>query len=157
MAKGYRSESSPFMFRSGLDGDTRYFQDAIQSVLHPYTGRTLSSVVFPAFVPIGIALAWMWKGKRGERRRMGRQLAFTFAPYLFSLALFPQSVAIHPYLYDGLIVLPAAIIGATWLLGRHQESALRGTPLLAGLLLAALLIMANPIAIAQGIQRVLPH
>ena len=66
-------------------------------------------------------------------------------------------MAIHPYLYDSLIVLPAVIIGSTWVLGRDQESALGGAPLLAGLLLAALLIMANLTAIAQGIQRVLPR
>jgi len=155
--KGYDTASSSFLFRSGLDGDTKYFQDAVQAVLHPFPqARTLSGVIFPAFVPLLIAVACAWRAGGVTRRRLGRQLVFLLAPYLFSLALFPQSVSIHPYLYDNLFLLPVVLVGSSWALHRRVQSRLRGGSLLAALLLAAILIMANFIAIAQSVIKVIP-
>jgi hypothetical protein len=155
--KGYDTASSSFLFRSGLDGDTKYFQDAVQAVLHPFPqARTLSGVIFPAYVPLLTTVAWAWRVGGLTRRRIGRQLIFLLAPYLFSLALFPQSVSIHPYLYDNLFLLPVVLVGSTWALHRRVQSRLRGGSLLAALLLAAILIMANFIAIAQSVIKVIP-
>lgn len=155
--KGYETVSSSFLFRSGLDGDTRYFQHAAQAVLHPFPqARTLWGVIFPAFVPLLVSVACAWRAGALRRRRIGRQLIFLLAPYLFSLALFPQSVSIHPYLYDNLLLLPVVLIGSTWVLSRPVQGRLRGGLLLVALLLAAILIMANFIGIAQSVIKVIP-
>ena len=43
-ARHYSNLSSPLAFRSGLDGDTTYFQDAVQAVLHPYPSSLVDVV-----------------------------------------------------------------------------------------------------------------
>jgi hypothetical protein len=73
-----------------------------------------------------------------------------FTPYLVSLALFAQAVSIHPYLYDQLLIVPAALAGAFWSLSPMIQRRLEGPGLLAGLLLALILVMANLIGIAQA-------
>jgi hypothetical protein len=65
-------------------------------------------------------------------------------------------VSIHPYLYDNLLLLPAVLIGSTWVLSRPVQGRLRGGLLLVALLLAAILIMANFIGIAQSVIKVIP-
>jgi hypothetical protein len=155
--RGYETTSSPFLFRSGLDGDTRYFQDVAQAVFHPFApSHTWWSLLFPAFVPLLMTAACAWRAGGLTLRRFGRQSVFFVTPYVFSLALFPQAVSIHPYLYDVLLLLPVALIGSTWTLTRCVQDRLRGASLLAALLLAAMLIMANLIGIAQGILRLVP-
>jgi hypothetical protein len=89
------------------------------------------------------------------RRRLARALLFLTSPYLFSVAVFPQSVSIHPYLYDQLLFLPAVLIGAVWALSPQVQRRVRGPSVLALLLLVAALLMANLIAIAQGVRAAL--
>lgn len=150
-ARGYTNTSSSFVFRSGLDGDTTYFHDAVQAVLRPYWGgaRTVPRLLVPAYVPLFGCLALM-VGVRGVAwRRWSAAFAFLIAPYLFSLVLFPQAVTIHPYLYDQLLFLPPAFLAAVLALLAPVQRRLRGaTLLLAGLLMAGLL-MSNLITIAQ--------
>jgi len=155
--RGYENTTSSFLFRSGLDGDTRYFRDVAQAVFQPFApSRTWWSLLFPAFVPFVIAAGCAWRAGGLTRRRFGRQSIFFVAPYFFSLAFFPQAVSIHPYLYDVLLLLPVALIGSTWMLTRCVQDRLRGPSLLAALLLAAMLVMANLIGVAQGMLRVTP-
>lgn len=156
--KGYETVSSPFLFRSGLDGDTRYFHDVAQAVLRPFYGgsRTWWTMLFPTFVPVLIWLTWGTAGAGGARRRLGRALLLLTAPYWFSVAVFPQAVSIHPYLYDHLLFLPVALIGALWSVSPGVQRRLRGPAVLALLLVYLVLLMANLIAIAQGIRAALP-
>jgi hypothetical protein len=154
--KGYTTISSPFLFRSGLDGDTRYFHDMAQAIFRPFYGdaRTWWTILFPAFVPVVIWLTWGTAGAAPARRRLGRALLFLISPYLFSVAVFPQSVSIHPYLYDQLLFMPAALTGAAWAVAPTVQRRIRGPAVLALLLVFAALLMANLIAIAQGIKSV---
>ena len=151
--KGYTSTSSTWTYRAGLDGDTRYFQNVFQAILQPYCceARTWTSLV--PFIPLLVCAACVWGQTRTLRYRLVKQLVFLLAPYLFSLALFPQSVSIHPYLYDQLLFLPIALMGATWILAAPVQRRLRGPYLLAGLLLLATLVTTNFVAIAQAMQR----
>jgi hypothetical protein len=152
--RGYDVASSSFLFRSGLDGDTRYFQNALQAVLQPFRPARTHTLLL-AFVPFVIALACAWRSGSASRRQFGRDSVFLLAPYGFSLALFPQSVSIHPNLYDFLLLLPVVLVGTTWMLRSCVQRRLGGAAVLAGLLLAAVLIMGNLIAIAQGLSGVL--
>jgi hypothetical protein len=152
--KGYDRETSSYLFRSGLDGDTRYFHDVVQAVARPFApARTWWSLLFPASVPFIAAGACASRQGGIMRRRFGRQSVFFLAPYVFSVALFPQAVSIHPYLYDALLLVPAVLLGSSWTLTRCVQDRLRGASGLAALLVAAILLMANLIAIAQGMLR----
>lgn len=156
-ARGYQNTSSSFLFRSGLDGDTTYFQHVAQAVFHPFaSARTWWSLLFPGFVPLVIAAACAWSAGKGTRRHVGKETVFLLTPYFFSLALFPQAVSIHPYLYDPLLLLPVGLMGSAWMLAPCVQTRLRGASILAALLMATILIMANLIGIAQGL-RMLPH
>jgi hypothetical protein len=150
--KGYGNEASSFLSRSGLDGDTRYFHNVAQAVLRPYYGapRRLWELAFPAAVPLVLAIVLCGLESKAIRLRLARQVMFLFTPYLVSLALFAQAVSIHPYLYDQLLIVPAALAGAFWSLSPMIQRRLEGPGLLAGLLLALILVMANLIGIAQA-------
>jgi hypothetical protein len=148
--RGYEVSSSSFLFRSGLDGDTRYFQTALQAVTDPHRPARIPGSLWPAFVPFLLAGAWAWRSAAGARRQFVRVSLFLLAPYVFSVALFPQSVSIHPNLYDPLLLLPVVLIGSAWMLRPSMQRRLSGPGALAGLLLATLLIMGNLVAIAQG-------
>jgi hypothetical protein len=76
---------------------------------------------------------------------------FLVTPYLVSLILFPQSVAIHPYLYDHLLLIPIVVVGAAALLGDGVRERLRGTFLLGVILFMGWVIMSNLIAIARAV------
>jgi hypothetical protein len=152
-ARGYATTDSPYLFRSGLDGDVRYFRHLAQAVFQPNwtEARTPWTLVFPAFVPLVAGLAW---SSRLARFRTLAQFGFLAAPYFFSLALFPQAVSIHPYLYDQLLVIPAVLTGATSCLVPTFQRRIRGPYALAAIALTLMLLMSNFIAIAQGIRRV---
>ena len=154
---GYTSGASDFMFRSGLDGDTRYFQNAGQAVLQPFNAwsRTAWGMTVP-FVPLLMAAWWgPWRGRTG-RRRLLAPLVFLTAPYWFSVAVFPQAVSIHPYLYDHLLLQPVMLLGTAAMLSASFQRRLHGPCLLLVLLVAATLTMSNLSAIAQAAQRLIP-
>jgi len=154
--KGYESVASDFLFRSGLDGDVQYFQNAGQAVLQPFAqSRTNWAMLLPV-VPLLFGLWWgPWRGRLG-RWRLFSALVFLTAPYWFSVALFPQAVSIHPYLYDHLLLQPLLLLGASGMLTSAFQHRLRGAYLLLGLLAATTLTMANLIAIAQVARRLIP-
>jgi hypothetical protein len=154
--KGYSSAASSFLFRSGLDGDTSYFHDPIQAVFRPYWGapRAWSDLLFPAFVPLLVSAALIFRDRRPRRVRALSQLMFFFCLYAFSLAVFAQSVSIHPYLYDQLLFLPAVLIGATWALSQPVQRRLRGPYLFGAALIILLLITSEYVAIAQVLRKV---
>ncbi len=157
--KGYSPQSSSFLFRSGLDGDPRYFTNIVQAVVAPCStsccgGRTTAELVFPAFLLLGVlGLLWAIFDRRGFGLSAGRQLTFLCAPYLISLVLFPQSISIHPYLYDHLLLIPVILTGVMAGLTEAVQSRLKGAGLLAFLIFMAGLIMSNLISIAQGLAR----
>jgi len=160
--KGYSPVSSTFLFRSGLDGDTQYFSNMAQSIIAPCPraccwGRTFTDLVYPAFVPLVIfgALAARWSG--GSQVRLGHVLLFLCTPYLISAVLFPQSLSIHPYMYDHILLIPVTVTGTLAMLTPGFEARLRGTWLLGFLLLCGGLLMANLVGIAQGLAAMPPR
>ncbi len=158
-AKGYSSLSSSFAFRSGLDGNTvGSFHDAVQAVFRPYWGdpRTLQTLLVPIYVPLLVCLLLTLGVRRVAWRGWGSSFAFLIAPYLFSLVLFPQAVAIHPYLYDQLLFLPAAFLAGIWATTTLVQQRLRGPVLLlVGLLMVGLLIW-NLTSVAQVMRGLAP-
>ena len=152
--RGYTGQGSSLMYRSGLDGSTDYLTDLIQAV---WSGcptccgpRPVSTLLFPAILPL---LAFFWQSRRSPAvRRMGgylRLLLFLTVPYWMSVIFFPQSVAVHPYLYDHVLIVPIVIAGATAMLTASLTSRWRGPYLLLFLLFAAAVIMSNLLKIAQ--------
>lgn len=156
--KGYGASESAFLFRSGLDGDVRYFTGILQAFVRPCSvnccgSRPFGDLIFPAFVPVVACWLWGLQRQRATRLRLLSQFVFLSAPYVFSLVLFPQSVSIHPYLYDHLLLVPAAVMGTWATLLAPVQRRLRGAALLAYLLVMGGLVMANLIGIAQGMAR----
>jgi hypothetical protein len=159
--KGYATSGSSFLFRSGLDGDTTYFHGILQAVIAPCPllccyARPLSELLFPAVLPLAIFGPLAVRHSRSSALSLGRQLLFLTTPYLISLVFFPQSVSIHPYLYDHLLIIPIVVTGLTAMLSAPVEQRLTGGVFLVFLLFTGGILMANLIAIAQGLARALP-
>src|SRR5262249_10504129 len=156
--RGYRTYGSSLIFRSGLDGDTSYFTSILQAFARPCPvnccgGRDMLDLVFPAFVPLAFGLTLGLAGPAAARHRLVEGLVFLAAPYGFSLVLFPQAVSIHPYLYDHLLIVPAAIVGGFSLLLPAVRDRLRGPAFLAYLVVMIGLVMSNLIRLAQELAR----
>jgi hypothetical protein len=98
---GFRSVSSSFLFRSGLDGSSKYLSSSFAPILKPISEQHFGNSIF-IFVCIFI-LNRLSKEKRKERYN---QMYISLIPFLFTLILFPQSLIIHMYLYEFLIVIP---------------------------------------------------
>ena len=153
----YEAVGSSYLFRSGLDGDTRYFSNLAQAAVAPCLRggccwlRTASELLWPAIVPLlALAVAALRRALR-PRLPLHHLLLFLTTPYFLSLVLFPQSVSIHPYLYDHMLLLPVIVTGSLFLLTPAVEQRLRGAGLLVFLLAAGALLMANLNALAQAI------
>ena len=154
--KGYVPVGSSYLLRSGLDGDTRYFSNMVQAVFASCPAgccfpRTAGELMWPAFLPLLFAAVASWRRNAEHTLRPGHLLLFLTTPYWMSLVLFPQSVSIHPYLYDHLLIMPVVLVGSVAILVPGLESRLRGTLLLVFLLLAGGLLMSNLVEIAQAI------
>ena len=155
--KGYSSTSSEFMFRSGLDGDTTYFSSIFQAAWSACplnccgSPRPASQVLLPAFLPLAVFAATAIVSGGARQLRLGRMLMFQLTPYLMSVIFFPQSVSIHPYLYDHLLLLPVVVTGATMMFADGVRDRLRGPMLLAFILFMAGVLMSNLIALAQAL------
>jgi hypothetical protein len=160
--KGYQTQESSFIFRSGLDGDTQYFTSLLQAALMPCPvnccyGRTLSELLFPAIVPLiafGLLAA---RQAPSSIPSIGKTLLFLATPYVLSVILFPQSVSVHPYLYDHLLVIPLVVTGLMAMLSAPVEQRLTGAGLLMFLLLVGATLMSNLIANAQGLARAIRY
>jgi hypothetical protein len=160
--KGYHAQESSFLFRSGLDGDTRYFSGILQAAIAPCPtnccyARTLSDLVWPAVLPLAIfGPLTIWRGPRTDFS-VGRTFLFLASPYLLSLILFPQSVSVHPYLYDHMFLIPVVVTGVLAMLSVASDARPGSTALLATLLLVAAILMSNLIGIAQGLARAMAY
>jgi len=159
---GYTPLGTSFLSRSGLDGDTRYFSNMVQAVLSPCRSccwsRPASDLLFPAFVPIAGFSAL--RGRRIWRSTIDltRVLLFLLAPYLFSLVLFPQSISVHPYMYDHMLIIPITVVGIIvmfeWL---GDTAANSGLAAFALILIGGGVVMSNLIGIAQALMRMPPR
>jgi hypothetical protein len=149
---GLRGVGSPMFYRSGLDGSTDYFTSMAQAIFQPYAGATARRW---ALLPVPAAALWIvattacWS--RCIATRMLRQLLVAEACGLFMVAVFPQIVSIHPYVFDFGLIFPAAFCLAFWLIQPEVHdiiAAHRGFALALFIALTAL-VMTNAIDLAR--------
>ena len=155
---GYHPQESSLLFRSGLDGDTRYFSGLLQAVAAPCPigccyARSLSDLLVPAIIPLVAVGLLLWRWSPSEAVSVGRALLFLTTPYVMSVILFPQSVSIHPYMYDHWFIIPVVVSGLMAMLSRAVDDRLNGAGLLGFLLFGGAILMSNLLGIAQGLAR----
>lgn len=146
---GFSSSNSPWAFRAGLDGDTTYFSNALNSVLFPFYRRPAFLVIIPAAL---VLVQWLSLRKHTElsvEQPIATDWTFVvnlFSFYVLTLLFWPQAVSIHPYLYDAVLIGPLV----TWCIvnfSGRSFSALAFTLWSAAL---GVLIMFNLTSIAQA-------
>jgi len=117
---GFTSVSSSWGFRSGLDGDCTYFSNAFSAIFLPFTVRPVSYLLWPLCLMVA-QLLFIWKTKQNiqydnllNARVFDTKKFFSiiFSGYVLTVLFWPQSVSIHPYLYD--ILLLGGI--STWII-----------------------------------------
>lgn len=156
-SNGYEAVGSSYLIRSGLDGDTRYFSNLFQAAVSPCIRggccwpRPIDQLAWPALVPLVVLPFAGFRTGFLAKVSFGHLLMFLTTPYFVSLVLFPQSVSIHPYLYDHMLLIPAAVFASSVMLTPGIQNRLRGPALLGFLLLSGALLMANLNGIAQSI------
>jgi len=108
---GLSSSSSSWAFRSGLDGDTTYFQNVFQAVFAPYYPRKLLPIAIVFIITYMAYRLMNSKNKNTEKNDLDIKLLFfgLLSTYAITLLLWPQAVSIHPYLYDMFFIFPAYI------------------------------------------------
>lgn len=118
---GFTSSNSGWLFRAGLDGDTTYFSNALLSVISPQLQRPLHIIAIPILLLL-VQMAYLRKitaiDKSGSGKRkdgsvhssIGVFYYLIFSLYLLNWLLWPQAIAIHPYLYDYLFLAPASVL-----------------------------------------------
>ena len=158
--RGYAPVGSSVLFRSGLDGDRQYFSNMVQSIVAPCPlvccwGRTWVDLVYPALLPL-VVFAPLAR-RAAPPVRIGHLLLFLCTPYLVNVILFPQSVSIHPYLYDHFLLIPVIVTGAVAMLTPQVEGRLRGAALLGFLLFCGWVLMSNLVGIAQALSAMPPR
>lgn len=118
---GFTSSNSGWLFRSGLDGDTAYFSNALMSIISPQFPRPLHIIAIPIFLLLAQVLYFRVVDgiAKSEDREIdvvptssGTEIFYflIFSQYIFMWLLWPQAIAIHPYLYDYLFIAPASVL-----------------------------------------------
>jgi hypothetical protein len=114
-SRGVSIVGSSFLYRTGLDGDAMFYGDSLdiafgRDLLRAYDGANAQflfrwEVLFfaGAAALIGTLAAYL----RGGVPRAAVVILLTLVgTYLLTAAVFSQAVALHPYLYDGLLLTP---------------------------------------------------
>lgn len=148
----YNNNSSSFLFRSGLDGDVSYYKNMLQALVNPICRsfpREWSSLI-PEI--IFVVIAYLIGGNRILKADTGLwgSYLFLFFPYIFALILWPQSVSIHPYLYDYMLELPLFFVASSLVVSFSVQKNLRGPFALLFILGLISLLMYNFTMIAQA-------
>lgn len=84
-------------------------------------------------------------------------LLFLSTSYATSVIPFPQSVSIHPYGYDHLVIIPVVVTGLVAMLSASVERRLTGAGLLLFMLVVGLVLMSNLLGLTQGLMRALTY
>jgi hypothetical protein len=117
---GFTSSNSGWLFRAGLDGDTTYFSNIVKSVLDPQFPRPILTVAVPfLFLVAQLVYFRMMKQRQpagvvapagtSPLTGIGMFYYLLFSQYVMTSLLWPQAVAIHPYLYDYLLIAPVFV------------------------------------------------
>jgi hypothetical protein len=118
---GFTSSNSGWLFRAGLDGDTTYFFNAFMSVVSPYYPRPLHIIAIPILLLLAQAVYFRTVARKekleGGKSRGAQFTSSTgifyyliFSQYIFTWLLWPQAIAIHPYIYDYLFLAPVSVL-----------------------------------------------
>jgi len=117
-SRGVRIFGSGFLYRSGLDGDSMFYRDPLdiafgRDLIRSYRGGNSQflfqweTLFFAGAAALIITLAAYF---RGRVPRIAVVILITLtAAYLLTAAVFSQAVALHPYLYDVLLMTPLAL------------------------------------------------
>ena len=103
------TSASGLLFRTGFDGATDYFTDHWQALLAPYRPRSLErelSIKFLVLCVLSATALWRF---RVNLSRETTAIGVALLTYLSHWIAFPQSISIHPYLYDMLFLIPLDI------------------------------------------------
>lgn len=148
----YKSNSSSFLFRSGLDGDVRYYKNMLQSVTNPIAAsyiRPYSSLI-PELIFLVIAYVIGGKFLLQQTPKYYSDYLFLFFPYLLTLVFWPQAVSIHPYLYDFMLELPLFFVSSSLIISSPVQQRISGPNALLFILGLVSLLMYNFTMIAQA-------
>ena len=119
---GFAASNSGWAFRSGLDGDTRYFSNALMSIISPKFPPRPFHIIAPTILLLLAQVAYFRIAKGNTKSHDSTHLDslsssnagifyfLIFSQYIFILILWPQAVAIHHYLYDYLYLAPVSIL-----------------------------------------------
>lgn len=148
---GLTPDGSPFLWRSGLDGDMTYMTSVGQAIWRTFdpAWRKWSLLPFPIAAAAFAITTAIWN--RPLAARMARQLFIAWLPYAYMVILLPQLVAIHPYVFDFGIVFSAAFTLTSWLLQPAVEATFaprRAAVLAIGMALVAL-VMTNVLDLSR--------
>lgn len=119
-ALGFTTSNSGWLFRAGLDGDTTYFTNIVKSVLDPQFPRPIPTIAMPIlFLVAQLTYFRMIKRREpsgvaapeGTSPLAGISMFYylLFSQYVMTSLLWPQTIAIHPYLYDYLLMAPVFV------------------------------------------------
>jgi hypothetical protein len=111
---GFTTTNSTWLFRSGLDGDMRYFGNLISAIFCPIDERPMYIIfvaLASAVVQMFILIFNKWPSLQKDEREINFKLFYAClaAPYLLTCLFWPQAISIHPYLYDYLMIGPAMV------------------------------------------------
>lgn len=112
----FKSANSSWLFRSGLNGDTTYFSNVLNSVASPFFHRPFYLLIIPIsilLIQFGI-IRFQEQKNINQGRAMpigntGHFFGVLFSPYLLITLLWPQAVSIHPYIYDFMLIAPISL------------------------------------------------
>lgn len=147
----FTSENSTWLFRSGLDGDMRFYGNFIDSVLAPQFNRPIYFLLIPA----ALLIFQLWYRRRcvpATHRSIEQSvepdamMPYLFASYFLTLLFWPQAVSIHPYLYDPIVIGPIGV----WVVLNFAMPEVHERHYLAWLFLLLFLITLNVTKIAQA-------
>ena len=111
---GFTTTNSTWLFRSGLDGDMRYYGNLISAIAQPFYNRPLY-VIFIVLLIAAVQMLIIKFKSRSIQKANESKIYFNLfygclvAPYLLSCLFWPQAISIHPYLYDYLLIGPAMV------------------------------------------------
>lgn len=151
---------SSFFFRSGLDGDRQYFTNHIQAIFVPFQNELpyrLQTALAPVIIVLFSSILYWSHRTKSRLIKSVKIFGFSSIGYLSFAIVFPQSVSIHPYLYDFQWIVPLYLTTG-WFLGAPLSEInfrrLNGKDL-AFVVIIVYLIFANLLGMSEAAHRFL--
>jgi hypothetical protein len=147
-----QTSASGLLFRTGLDGATDYFTSHWQAFANPIQHRSIERMLGLKLFVLGTLMAIGWWRFQLKFVNETAALGVALLVYASHWIVFPQSISIHPYLYDILFLVPIdifTVIVMAGVVGRLRDVT---GDIVAMLVLAAfvLLFHSNFLQLAQG-------